>query len=1422
MNQDGENKDFQNEQEQDPTKEAFFADMDSIEEEVSIEAYSLVEHALGLLEGKYFDDSIEILRQAIGLYDQINKQAEIAALKNKIDEIQLLKEASFKERLETEALEMKIPIIEPSPGFDLPQNEIRQAEEPQDATQQERLKIYEEIKQKEEFISNEAFGLMEKAKALFDMGVYDDSLRLYEQSESLLNEINWTNEAAKIKLTMENILKEKNNAIRRQEEVNAAREKELQLKQMQEKKLEQASKVIEDQQVMAQAMRLKEYSQKRLEDEMFKERIAEMVNHAEKISHKYEIDMKKAIKEGNLIENSMYPEVIKIYEAICSLLEERGWYEEKKIYLSQIEFYEGKLEQEAKLREVEAQKALKEVEYEKLRMESKIEHVEVQKPEPEEIKISEDLKKFKKDMDEIVKRAEKLARDYDKAFKKAIKKGELYIESKYPEVLRLYTLLRDKFLERGLSEDAVIYSTHIRKYQDLLEKEEKIRAIEIQKLQREKEFEEAKKMKTPARGIGLDLQKMKDFAVEKTHDAKEQEMQSEIENLIKHAEMIAREYDLAFKQAIKDKNFELESKYPEIIEIYGQARSTATKMGWTQDAMIYSTQIRKYTELYEKEKQILKIEEEKIKKEREFENLYKKRAQDKSSMERVIALEEQQKAVKDEEYFETEIDQIVDSAEKRARDYELLLKKGEFEVECPYIDLVKIYEDLYHRVLAKGWGEEAKIYLNQSRLYQDKYQKDKRLREVEAQKIEERRKFDMEMKTASMEKATELEKMIYYKSQQDESEIIMNEAMNLINKAEKEVRSYELSLKKNILNIKSPYNDAIINYEKARDLFKAIGWEEEANRLSKTINFYKEKRVKDENLRAFERAKIESLQRPSISANSAVIAEENVLKELESLEFEKERKRQEEQSQIIFELINRAENIAKEYEINIRQNILDYECPYEKVIEIYREAKKKLEEFGWKEEAAKLLNPIRHYQEKLASDKKLRTFEKEKKVRKEELQKKSKVQAKLAREAESELLKQKAQALEVKKKKATEYDNKKQQAFNLMDIAKKELSQNMFDQAIRYYKESEKLFSEIDWNDGVKMAKESINIIIKKREAYEMEKQLVKQREVERLKMQAQIEEEISKAKELKKLQEEQRKQELLEIERQKAEEMNVSEQAYKLLEEGTKLKDDKKYDAAYEKYILARDLFNSIAWNHEVSRINNDLLFILKKEMKQEEKIKAFQQKKVEEKKELEILLQEAELKRQEMEQIKKEEKRIERERYIQEEWKKANSIIKTLRYNQAIVKLKRVQKKMRKIENQEGEDQITEQIDQLSKTSKIPLITLDDYDDIVNKEKFEGAYNALDEAQISLSNEFYLKAISEFNEAIFNLKFTDVGLKYIPLIEAQIELYKNKLGIKVEDETGDVGERKIKFHDEGSIRGEISARRRERRDRIKKLLKE
>ena len=1310
VNRDGErddNLDF-NENDPDPTKEAFFSDMGDIENEIASEALELVKHALSLLDSQFYDDSIEILRQAIGLYTQINKVSEVEALNGKISEIYLLREENFKKReLETEEVFENIqgeiiseqdeenlydkadaliveaiefvnnrnfdqaldtyddaigilkklnkrleiekineliedcynrkadylrkqkasPIEEDNGGIQATENSTPELE-----LKAKRIKAYQDAKRKENELSNQAYELIGKATEMRKIRQFDEALGLFEQSISLFKEINWLNEVKKIENIKEQVERDKEKYMLERQQIRAREEHELEDKKKQKAQLIERSTMEENLKQKAQAAKIREQIERKQEEEIFQNSLTDMIDYAEKLVREYELNLKKAINQGRIVEECAYPRVIKIYEEVRDKAKERGWKDQVSIYTNQIKIYQEKWEKDKKLRQMEAQKVQKQKFFDEgLKTKRGPAVTEI---EPEKLKMLKEQKrkeieieKIKENLTESVKLADKMAREYEVAFKKAVKMGNLNIVSKYPEILKIYTDTRDKALEKGWKDDAAIYSSQIRKYTELAEREIKIREIEAKKNQDQKIFED-----------------------------------------------------------------------------YHKAQSI-------KEPTVYD------------EKKLRKIEE--------------------------LAKQKQE-----EQLFEQEIDEIVNNAEKETREYELAIMNGQFDKKCPYLKIAEIYKNLRKKAYAKGWKDEAEIYSNQITLYHEKNQKDERLRKLEIQKVKKQQKFEESLKAPTEIKQLKLVELEALDSKNRETDEIMTQAMNLIDKAEKAVRNYEVNLKRDILSYQSPYEEVINMYVTARKLLQKIGWSEEAIKLSNTISFYESKKLKDDNLRAFELQKIEeSKTTPILVSKDDHLIQEKRIDELKKLKEVKSK-----ESEVIFNRLTHAEKMAKDYEIKKKEGILKAESPYKEIIQIYKTAKLDFEKIGWVEQADQLVNSINYYQKKLDEVKRLRASELERAAKQEEEIKHFEKEVQEAQKVKEELSQLRIKELEEKRKRAAKYESKKERAFNFMDLAKRELKQNNFDKAIKFYKESQQIFDEINWQEGSKMTKESINAINLKKQRLEREEKLLAQKKLEKIRNEAQLEEQITKAKDLHDLQQEQRRRELLAIQEEKEREKEISDKAYLLLEAGTKLKDDKRFEEAYEKYIMGRDLFKKIGWEHEVSRINNDLMITLKKEMKQTEKLKAYQQKKVEEKKELEELLKEAEENQKELDHIRKEEKKKQREKLIQKERDKANQIIKNLKYNEGILALRKV---IEKIENTDQDKMIKEmnkQIEVLENASQVPIITKADLDRDENFDKFRLAYQALDKAQISLSNNLFMKAITELNDALFNLTDTKI----------------------------------------------------------------
>ncbi|MHA1930928.1 MAG: hypothetical protein ACW96X_00215, partial [Promethearchaeota archaeon] len=541
-------------------------------------------------------------------------------------------------------------------------------------------------------------------------------------------------------------------------------------------------------------------------------------------------------------------------------------------------------------------------------------------------------------------------------------------------------------------------------------------------------------------------------------------------------------------------------------------------------------------------------------------------------------------------------------------------------------------------------------------------------------------------------------------------------------------------------------------------------------------------------------------------------------REKKILEIEKVKKEENEAAENIFRDIHKAERIAKEYELKIKEGIFDQEPPYDEILNIYREARKKFEEIGWIEESMKLINTIKFYKEKHEKDDKLRALEINKVKKQEEDLARQQRLSKQAKVEQERLVKQREEARLLREEKVIEFEITKDKAFELMDKAKNELSLNNFEKAIEYYKESEEIFSKISWQEGINMVKDSIAMIKRRQKSYDLEQTTIEKERVERLKVEEKLEAKFTKAEELRKLQQEEKRKEFSRIQSEKQWEREISEEAYKLLEQGTFLLDSKKFEEAYEKYMEARKLFNKISWKREVSRINNDLLFKLKRERKTYEILEDLKKKKTEEDDQMEKLKKETERERHELKKQKKEDKRqLAREEFdkkIFKEIERAEKLIGDFKYNEGVLLLVREKRKLSKLAKDEEVKKIDEIINDIKDRAEISLVTLEPLGDIENLERFETTYKALDRAHISLENNQLKKAISELNEAKSNLKELKIGKKYIKEIDTKIQEMQGKLGRKPGKEKE--GEAELDM-----LKARIKARREARRKKVLDRLK-
>jgi len=1362
----------------DPTKEAFFTDLMEMEDELASEAYELVEHALNLIASKYYDDGIETLRQAIGLYSQINREEEVKAINEKISEIYILKEREFRD------IEAK------------PEEEIAELETPKFTEEFAVSDISQEIEKEQVEVdrSGEAESVISEAQELVKMEDFEGALDKYDEAIDIFEEMNIPDQVERVYKLIEDCYNKKAEFLRRIKKEVVVEETKTEVEEI--PKMEEIQKEA----------KITSYLESKKREEELSTRAYDLLGQG-----------------AELAKSRQYGKALELYEEGFNLFNELNWNyevkkvratitqleEEKDLYLKELDRIKLEREKEFKLKvkqEVLLEKHVKEIEKQKAitKME-KVKELELQKMEDEYFQVQ---------IANMVNEADKIAREYELDMKKAIKEGSIIETSSYHEVIQLYEKVRNLLIEKGWKDQVPIYTNQINIYYEKLEKYNKLKQIEAQKLEKQKAIEEMHKIKEEGPQIASNIEKMKILEETKKKEMEVQNFIKQIDEMVNNAERITREYEVALRKG----QFERSCPYPEIINTYEKIRNMLLERGLKDDAAIYTTQIQAYKEKLVKDKRLREIEAQKIEKQKEIEEMKKVGKE-------VKPLKLEKGRVIEEQKIEQYVTEMVDKAEKLTRDYEIALRKAENKVEViektPYTEVIEIYKKIREKLYARGWKEQIEIYSNQIKIYQQKLEKDKKLLEIELQKLHKEKELE-EFHKIKIKTAVKPKKI---KEEDRKEDLLLDKAMKLIDEAEKMARDYEINLKVDILSFESPYEAIISYYDEARKIFYKIGWKDEASRLINTIKFYKEKKEKDEKLRALEKKKLEVAELEVLAVKPE--SEEEILaRHKKIIEYEKEKKDKAYTTDEIFKMINAAERMAQEYEVNIKKGILKHECPYSEIIEIYRDAKKSFENIGWTEEASKLVSSINFYKEKLEKDIKLRGLETSKIKRREE---EILLQQKLIEKSRLEQLrlqKQKHESLLLQRTQESEFENKKNKAFDLMDRAKAELKQNNFDKAIELYKESEKIFSNIKWKEGITMVRGTITLIKSKKEKFEVKLKTIKEREVKQLELEEKLEEKLAAAQELRKFHQKQKKKEFLKIQMQKEWEKEISEEAYQILEQGTALLERKKFDDAYEKYIKARELFNKIFWQREVSRINNELLFKLQRERKKSEILKDIGKKRAEEKEKIEQMMIEALKERKAAEKRKKKEKfkELEKERIedIFKEIARAKKLIEGFNYNKAVQILKKEIKRMKKRKKLEEVSEIEELINNVILQSQVPLITLEEIDENENLKKFNLAYEALDRAQISISDNRYMKTVSELNEAMFNLKETKIGAKYINDIQNKVKEFEEKLGKKPPEAKPEPEKEAVILENElEELKARIAKRREERKLKVLKLLK-
>ncbi|MFX0186461.1 MAG: hypothetical protein ACFE8A_01865 [Candidatus Hodarchaeota archaeon] len=410
-------------------------------------------------------------------------------------------------------------------------------------------------------------------------------------------------------------------------------------------------------------------------------------------------------------------------------------------------------------------------------------------------------------------------------------------------------------------------------------------------------------------------------------------------------------------------------EFDKALEIYNESLELFKEINWTHE--IQTTQKTISRVRIEKEQYFKGLEEKKTREERERRLKAEQEAKLEEEARKLREKEERERAQKlaaleDEKQFKQRITDMGEEADKMVREYEVEIKKGNFEIEPPYEQALGIYRNLHQMLLDRGWSEQARIASNQITHLKNKLEQDKYLREVEVEKIRKHQEYLDSLKFTKKEKD-----MSEYERKRKEEEDFQNQINDIMNEADRMHRDYEIEFRDRGIEVPCPYHDIIRKYLDLKEMLKERGWEGQVDIINKQLKFYKDMLEQDEKLRDVEEEKIRKHQEYLDSLKFTK-------KEKDMSEYEKKRKEEEDFQNQINNVMNEADRMHRDYEIEFRKRGIEVPCPYHDIIRKYLDLKDMLKERGWEGQVDIINKQLKFYKDKLDQDKKLREIEAQK------------------------------------------------------------------------------------------------------------------------------------------------------------------------------------------------------------------------------------------------------------------------------------------------------------------------------------------------------------------------------------------------------------------------------------------------------------
>jgi tetratricopeptide (TPR) repeat protein len=1085
------------------------------------DAFRFLDSAINSVKEADYENAIIEYQNAGNIFAEIQWQDEISLIENSILEVEELQKNQ--KLIEQKKLQETLEIQKEDEAF---QKQIAKY------LQQEREKIKkreielkeraEELKYREER-RKAGFKLLEEAKERASEGNYDEAIEILQYSITFFADAEWRNEISIIQnsiLEIEN--KKRDKRLQEQVKLQAKLEKEKQ------------DKIFQEQLTKDLKSRQERLKQKRV---VLREREKELAYREERKNIAFNLleNAQKLVTQGN------YDEVLEIYHKVKSIFAQIRWVDEIPLLNQAIQDIENKKRESIIAKQKQLQKAIKKETSER----AFIEQIKYQRERESHDAFKES--EFK-ERDKIIS-AQNLAQQQE-AFK-MIEAGEnLFIEEKYDVAMKNYREAI-KLLEN------IGWGTH---YLKILN--DTIDTIQEKKIEKDKakktEFELALKHQKEEEQFQAKVTKYLKKEQEKITSREIQIQKREIE--LSNIETRKSE---AFGIMENAENLLVDGQYDQSIEKYRQAELILNEIGFPTEIvqdMIQKIQEKRRTE------ELNKIAQMELNVQKEQEDLiFQQKIVEKVRIEQLKMIEKKEELKKQEnlKLFTEEMKEkafdILESAQTR-------LEKGNFD------DAIKLYHDAANIFEEIKWNDEIKVIQNSINIVEERkreaeIKKQKKLAEViEQEKIEKTFQEQIARETKNQQEALKHKEIVLRNREKELAyrENQKGEAFKLLDEAQK-----FLSQKK--------YDEALEIYYKVSNIFAQIQWTDEIPIIHETIlNIQNQKKEND----LIKQKSLEKAIEDEMAHNKfleKILQQKQQEKEMAINEVEyREKKKLITAQNLIkqgdaFKLIEEGEQFLK------KNNFDDALTKYNNAIVI-------LTDIGWTNEYLKLLygtlDIIKTRKREIERKKEL-----EQQLLFERQKEEEKFQTKIISYAQREKERLEKRQIEIQKHKDLTklFEQRKTEAFNLMDDAEKNLNKAQYEVAINKYRQAELILSEIGFPTGA--VKETINKVQDKVREDVLRKQkhmeTLLQNEREEYIFQQKIREDI-KIGELKTKAKQNELKKQREIRQYNERKRN---EAFDLLEEAEIYLKQAQYDKSLELYYSAEIILNEIRFPTDVVR---------------------------------------------------------------------------------------------------------------------------------------------------------------------------------------------------------------------------------------------